>query len=140
MSEISEKNPNDPVVFYNLGVSAEKLEDYDAARKYYEKAIELDPSLSNAYNNIASIILAEDRIITEEMNSLGMSPADTKKYDELKAKKIEVIKQAIPYLQKTIELDPNNVNAMKYLKSIYYQTGENDKAKEVDAMIKEKEE
>ena len=27
MEEISAKNPNDPIVFYNLGVSAEKLED-----------------------------------------------------------------------------------------------------------------
>jgi len=139
MSEISEKNPNDPIVFYNLGVSAEKLEDFDSARKYYERAIELDPTLSNAYNNIASIILAEDRIITEEMNGLGMSSADAKKYDELKAKKIEIIKQAVPYLKKTIELNPENINAMKYLKSIYYQTGENDKAEEMDAMIKEKE-
>lgn len=139
MSEIAQKNPNDPIVFYNLGVSAEKLEDYEAAREYYEKAIELDPTLSNAYNNIASIILAEDRVITEEMNSLGMSSADAKKYDELKAKKIEIIKKAIPYLQKSIELNPDNINAMKYLKSIYYQTGENEKAQEMDAMIKEKE-
>ncbi len=139
MSEISQKNPNDPVVFYNLGVSAEKLEDFDSARKYYERAIELDPTLSNAYNNIASIILAEDRVITEEMNSLGMSSADAKKYDELKAQKIEIIKKAIPYLQKSIELNPDNINAMKYLKSIYYQTGENDKAQEMDAMIKERE-
>ena len=139
MSQIAEKNPNDPIVFYNLGVSAEKLEDFDKAKKMYEKAIELNPEMANAYNNIASIILAKDRKITEEMNKLGMSAADTKKYDELKAEKLEILKQAIPYLKKTIELDSSNVNAMKYLKSIYYQTEENDKAKEMDNLIKEAE-
>ena len=137
MSEIAEKNPNDPVVFYNLGVSAEKLEDKEKARDFYEKAIELDPEMVNAYNNIASIILADEREITEEMNKLGMSPAETKKYDELKDQKIEIIKEAIPYLKKTIELDSTNLNAMKYLKSIYYQTQENEKAEEIDKLIKE---
>ncbi|QTY27712.1 tetratricopeptide repeat protein [Flavobacterium sp. CS20] len=139
MSSIAEKNPNDPIVFYNLGVSAEKLEDFDKAKKMYQKAIELDPEMANAYNNIASIILAKDREITEEMNKLGMSPAETKKYDELKAEKIKVLKTAVPYLKKTIELDSTNINAMKYLKSIYYQTQENDKAEEIDKLIKEAE-
>lgn len=139
MSFIAKKNPNDPVVFYNLGVSAEKLKDFDKAKKMYLKAIELDPEMANAYNNVASIILAKDRKITEEMNKLGMSPADTKKYDKLKAEKIDILKEAIPYLKKTIELDSSNINAMKYLKSIYYQTQDNEKAQEMDKLIKEKE-
>ena len=102
-----------------------------------KKQLKLDPKMVNAYNNIASIILAEEREITEEMNKLGMSPSETKKYDKLKAEKIEIIKEAIPYLKKTIELDPTNLNAMKYLKSIYYQTQENEKAKEIDKLINE---
>jgi len=139
MSSIAEKNPTDPVVFYNLGVSAEKLEDFDKAKGYYLKAIELDPEMANAYNNIASIILAKDRILTEEMNKLGMSPEDTKKYEKLKAEKVEILKEAIPYLSKTIELDTSNTSAMKYLKSIYYQVGENEKAEEMDKLIQETE-
>lgn len=136
MSSISDLNPSDPIVFYNLGVSSEKLEDFDRAQEFYKKAIELDPKMANAYNNIASIILKEDRVITEEMNKLGMSAADTKKYDKLKEKKLKILREAVPYLKKTIELDSSNTNAMKYLKSIYYQTGENDKAKEMDELIK----
>lgn len=139
MSEVAEQNPNDPVVFYNLGVSAERLEDIEKAKAYYEKAIELDPEMANAYNNIASLILSEDKKITEEMNKLGMSAADTKKYEELKAKKVEVIKAAIPYLQKTIELDPSNIRAMKYLKNIYMLTENTEKSKEMDKIIKEAE-
>jgi len=139
MSSIAEKNPNDPVVFYNLGVSAEKLEDLEKAREYYNKAIELDPKMSSAYNNIASIILSKDRELTEEMNKLGMSPEDTKKYDKLKAEKNEILKEAIPYLNKAVELDSTNINAMKFLKSIYYQIGESEKAKEMDQRIKEAE-
>lgn len=137
MTSIAEKNPNDPVVYYNLGVSAEQLEDFDKAKEFYNKAIELDPEMANAYNNIASIILAEDRDITEKMNKLGMTPDDTKKYDKLKAEKIKILKRAIPYLKKTVELDSTNINALKYLKSIYYQTKENEKAEEMDKLIKE---
>lgn len=139
MSSIAEMNPNDPIVFYNLGVSAEKLKDFDKAKGYYLKTIELDPKMANAYNNVASIILAKDRVLTEEMNELGMSPEDTKKYDKLKAEKIEILKEAIPYLSKTIELDSTNINAMKYLKSIYYQTGNSAKAEELDDLIKKAE-
>lgn len=139
MSEVAKQNPNDPIVFYNLGVSAERLEDDTKATEYYKKAIELDPEMANAYNNIASIILSEDKKITEEMNKLGMSAADTKKYDELKLKKIEIIKAAIPYLQKTIELDTSNITAMKYLKNIYMLTENDAKAKEMDKIIEEAE-
>jgi len=139
MKEISELSPDDPNVLFNLGISSEQLEDYDSARKFYEKAIEIDPTYANAYNNLASIILAEERTIIEKMNGLTMSAEDTKKYDELKARKIEVIKEAVPYLKKSIELDPENVNAMKILRSIYSQTGDNAKAQEMDIMIKKKE-
>lgn len=139
MTTIAEKNPNDPIVFYNLGVGAEKLKDFDKAKKMYLRAIEIDPKMANAYNNVASIILAEDRVITEEMNKLGMSSADTKKYDKLKAEKLDILKEAVPYLKKTIELDSSNINAMKYLKSIYYQIQENEKAEELDKLIKETE-
>jgi len=139
MADISEISPDDPVIFYNLGVSTEKLKDFDKAKEFYLKAIELDPEMANAYNNVASIILKEDRKITEEMNKLGMSTADTKKYEELKKEKIEILNQAVPYLKKTIELDSSNVNAMKYLKSIYYQIGENDKAQAIDEKIQKAE-
>lgn len=136
MTSISEMSPNDPVIFYNLGVSAEKLEDFENARKYYERSIEIDPTFANSYNNIASLILARDRDITEEMNNLGMSAADSKKYDELKVQKIEIIKEAIPYLEKTIELNPDNINALKYLRSIFQQTGEEEKAAKIGEMLK----
>lgn len=139
MTSIAEKNPNDPIIFYNLGVSAEKLEDTDKAKEFYLKAIELDPKMANAYNNIASIILSKDRDLTEKMNKLGMSKEDTKKYDKLKAQKIEILKEAVPYLKKSVELDSSNINAMKYLKSIYYQIEENDKAQEMDKLIQEAE-
>jgi len=139
MSEVAQQNPNDPVVFYNLGVSAERLDDYDKAQEYYKKAIELDPEMADPYTNIASMIAEKAEKITEEMNKLSMSAADTKKYDKLKAEKVEVYKEAIPYLKKTIELNPSNVNAIKYLRSVYYQTQEEDKIEELNKLLEKME-
>jgi tetratricopeptide (TPR) repeat protein len=60
----------------------------EEAKSYYERAIALDPNYVDAYNNIAVVILEGEAAIVEEMNGLGMSAADNKKYDELKEKRL----------------------------------------------------
>ena len=44
MSEAIEKEPNNPVLYYNLGVVSGELGEKDVAISYYEKSIELRPN------------------------------------------------------------------------------------------------
>lgn len=135
MEGIVEKDPNNPSLYYNLGVSAFEMGDSDAAVAYYKKALELDPSLTDARLNIAAAILAKEAVIVEEMNSLGMSKADTQKYDELAEERKEVYKEALPYLEAVMENNPENREAMRTTMNIYYQLGENDKAEAIQAKL-----
>jgi len=128
MQEVVKKDPENPTLFYNLGVSSEQLGDKESAKDYYEKAIELDPEMVNAYINLAALTLSEERAIVEEMNSLGNSRADNKKYQELNEKKKQFYVDALPYLEKATELAPDNLDALQTKLNIYYQLGENDKA------------
>ena len=128
MKKIVKLKPNDPNLYYNLGVASEKNDKIEDAKEYYKKAIELNPEFVNAYINLSTAILAEEKEIVKEMNDLGMSDADQKKYEELKDKKKKYYKEAQPYLEKAIELEPNNVGAIQTLMNIYYQLGESKKA------------
>ncbi len=135
MEQVVQMDPDNPVLYFNLGVTAEKLGDTENSRKYYEKAIELDPSMVNAYINIAAAILQQEQPIVTEMNSLGMSAADNKRYKELEKQKTQFYVDALPYLKKAVELDENNLGALRTIMNIYYQTGEDAKAKEIKEKI-----
>lgn len=137
MEQVVAQNPNDATLYYNLGVSSAELGENDRAIEYYKKAIELDPSMSNARINIAFVILSQEAPIVEEMNSLGMSKADTKKYDELAEKRQQLYRDALPHLEKVIENDSDNVDAARTMMNIYYQLNQPEKAEKMKAKIAE---
>jgi len=128
MEGIVEKDPNNPTIYYNLGVTSYEIGNVEAAIKYYNKALELNPKLTEARLNIAAAILSGETAIVEEMNSLGLSKADTKKYDELAEQRKGLYRKALPYLEKVLEDNPKNVEAIRTTMNIYYQLGEAEKA------------
>jgi len=137
MEEILSKDSKNPTLYYNLGVTAYEMGDNKAAVEYYKKALELNPKMTEARLNIAAAILAKEAGIVEQMNGLGMSKADTKKYDELAEERKQVYSEALPFLEQVIENDPKNVDAIRTSMNIYYQLGENEKAEALKAKIAE---
>lgn len=122
------KDPNNATLYYNLGVSTAQLGDIDGAVNYYKKALEIEPGRVNAMINIAAAILSKDTPLFEEMNALGTSAKDYKRYDEIAAQRKAVFQEAIPYLEGAIEINPDNVEATRTLMNIYYQIDEETKA------------
>lgn len=139
MKEVVASDPNNPELYYNLGVGSSKNGDNEQAITYYKKAIELDPNYANAKINIAAIILSKEGPIIEQMNNLGTSNADYKKYDELKAQKSQLYKDAKPYLESALMLKPDNVELARTLMNIYSQLGEDEKFKAMKARLAEME-
>ncbi|MEC3908613.1 tetratricopeptide repeat protein [Tamlana sp. 2201CG12-4] len=129
LQKATEMDPTNPELQYNLGVIATDSDHPEEAKQHYQKAIELDPKYINAYINIAALILSEEKPILEEMNGLGTSEADNKRYDELKEKKQSLYKDAVPYLSQALDMDAENINAAKTLMNIYSILGETDKYK-----------
>ena len=56
MNEIVKTDPNNPELYYNLGVGAAKLGENEKAINYYNKALELKPDYGYAHINIAAIV------------------------------------------------------------------------------------
>ena len=120
---------------YNLGVIAAEAGDQETAKKYYNKAIALDPNYTDAQNNMAVLILQGEKDIIDQMNNLGSSAADNKRYDELRDERIALYKEAIPYLESTLRINPSNLQAAKTLMNIYSAIDETTKFKEMKAKV-----
>ena len=135
MQEATSKDPNNPELQYNLGVISYESGDMESAKIYYQKAVDLDPNYVNAQINMAALVLEEEKVIIEQMNNLGNTAADDRKYDELRAKRLEVYKSAIPYLKQALKTQPDNLQAGKTLMNIYSAIGETEKYKELKAKV-----
>ena len=131
------KDPENGILYYNLGVISSEQGENDSALEYYKKAIEFKPDYVDAYLNLVAVILDGEQSIVDEMNNLGTSKKDNIRYDELKVERENLYKECIPFLEKLIEVSPTNIDALNTLKNIYGVLGENEKFKDVSAKINE---
>ncbi len=124
LEEAIQMNPAEPTLHYNVGVMNMEQNNIDEAIESFKKAIELDPSYADAYNNIGAAMIEKTLPIIEEMNN---SLSDFDKYDKLQAKQLEIYKEALPYYEKAYEFDPNNIGTIQTLLGLYTNLEMNDK-------------
>lgn len=115
MQEAIALDPENPTLFFNLGVVNQNENKIEEAKGYYEKAIELDPEYGDAYMNLAITILSGEEAIVNEMNE---NLSNFKKYDELEQKQKALYREALPYLEKSDEIS-RSTDTVKSLLNIY---------------------
>jgi tetratricopeptide (TPR) repeat protein len=135
MEEAVKQDPSNPKLYFNLGVISAEQEDFVSAKKYYTKSLELNPEDINTNYNMAALVLQEENSLVEKMNLLGNTAVDNRKYDELQNEKNIVYKNAKPYLEKILSIDPKNESAAITLKGIYSVLGDTAKFKEMKALL-----
>lgn len=128
-------DPDNVDLIFNLGVISSNNNDLEKAKEYYQKVIDKDPTYVNAQTNMAALILDEEQNLNKQMNALGTSAADNKRYDELKAAKKNVYLKAIPYLEAVLKVEPNNIDVAKTLMSIFSAVGNNEKYNAIKTVV-----
>lgn len=136
VNEALAKNPNNVDLIFNLGVISGNSNQLEDAAKYYKKVIEIDPKYFNAYLNISELMLRKDEKFVEEMNKLGTSEKDNKRYATIKTEREKNFKEILPFLEKAVELKPENEPALKTLMSVYNALEMTDKYKALKARLK----
>lgn len=137
MGKIVASDPTNPEIYFNLGVGSGEIGNNEKAIEYYNKALELKPDYEGALINIAVLKLSAEDKLVEEMNSLGNSAADNKKYDELKKKREAIYADSLPYLERAYKLKPDNQEVIRTLMNIYGQLGNDAKYKEMKSKLVE---
>lgn len=139
IDNLIQQDPDDAATYYKiLGDGAYTKKEYEEAKKYYQKSVDEDPEMGDSYNGIASSILAKQEDVVEEMNELGMSDADQKKYDELQEERKSLLEEALPYMEKALEYDEDNINILRTLYQINSQLRNEDDANKYKKLMDEK--
>jgi tetratricopeptide (TPR) repeat protein len=130
-----QKDPTNPDLQFNLGIISSDAKDFETSKKYFLRAIELKPDYTQAYLQVALLILDQEKSYNDQMNSLGSSRSDNIKYDKLIEERNKMVYlAAIPYLEGAISTDPDNYQAVKTLSNIYSVVGDTKKYKKYKAM------
>ena len=134
-----EKDPENGILYYNLGIISSEQGESDDAKSYFEKAIEFKPDYTDSYVAIVNILLQEQTVIIGEMDKIAMSNkrSDILKYDQLKEDLNEVWRKCIPYCEKALVYDPNDLEVLKLLSQFYYKLDNLDGYKEINAKIEQ---
>lgn len=121
LKELVAKNPQDKISWYNLGVLASKDPAKRAeATEYFNKTIAIDPAYAPAYQNLTymTMDIDNDQKYIDEYNSLrkaGKMNEANKVMEDRRAR----FAKALPYAEKWHQADPNDLDAVSLLKSLY---------------------
>ncbi|TBW29109.1 lipopolysaccharide assembly protein LapB [Gramella sp. KN1008] len=135
LEDLAEKDPNDAETLNNIGLMYAEIGDTKKAVEFYDRALAIDEEMNNARINKVAAILSKERKIIDEMNGLGMSKADNERYEELDEERKELYAEVVPILEKAIEIEPNNTDAIKTAMNIYSNLGNQEKVDEMKAKL-----
>ena len=133
ITEQAQKNPTNKTYPYYLGIAYSTIGDNVKAEESYAKAVEIDPSFSDAYINLGGVILNKGINLFNEANKLPQNKQ--KEYDEMIKQANVQFDRALPYLEKANSLDPKSRLALDNLRTYYIVKRNQAKVDEINAKI-----
>lgn len=128
-----EKDPLNKTIWFALGTNYENVGNIAGAEEAYLKCIEIDSLYADAYYNMGAMFNNQAAEIIEKANELPLDAV--KEYDAAKAKADSLLEKALPFLEKSNELNPDNMATMQTLKQIYTILNMMDKLKAINERI-----
>lgn len=127
------KDPKNAQYYYVKGNITESLGDADASLAAFNKAIELDPKLGDAYAGLGRLYFNKAVKMSEEANKIK----DNAAYNKEMKKVDEAFKLSLPFFKKAVEINPKDVDNLTVLKNLYYRLKMDADFNAVDKQIKE---
>ncbi|MCD4679052.1 MAG: hypothetical protein K8S00_01570 [Bacteroidales bacterium] len=140
-----EKDPENQTLYFAIGSNYNSIVDDTAktveerangfieAEKSYIKAIEIDSAYFDPIYNLGALYFNEGIKIFEVADGISdfeLYAVEKEKYDAMWAK-------ALPYLERALEIDGENLNTLISLKQLYARTNQPEKLKKVNEKLKE---
>ncbi len=112
---------------------AQREQAFGNAGKSYAKALQLKPDYFDAAFNLGALNLNKASDILMKANNLP--PDASAEFAKMKKEADEYLAKAMPHLEKALEIQPTDVNAMNALRQIYTRLNLTDKKKALQDKI-----
>lgn len=117
MVAATEADPKNKTLKFALGATYDNMGKKPEAEAAYKAAIALDSMYFDAYYNLGAMHYNTGVEVYNKTKDLPMSKE--KEYNAGKKKYTEAFNKSLPYLEKALALQPNDVNTMLSLKEVY---------------------
>ena len=120
-----ESAPDNELLYYTQGLIYKDKKQIEKAEASYKKVLEIKPDHLDANFEMGALYFNRGVEWNNKSSNLPMS--ESKKMKEFDEKAIADFKTAIPYFEKTHELNANDVNVIQSLMKVYRMTGDDAK-------------
>jgi tetratricopeptide (TPR) repeat protein len=122
-----------PSIFFAVGTIYDQMGDVEKAISAYENAIKINNDYFEANYNLGALYVNQAADILDKANDLPLTAVE--EYDAEKARADVMLQKAVPYLEKSLELMPDDVNTMVSLKEIYTRLGMTEKLQGINEKL-----
>lgn len=127
-----DKDPKNSVLYFAAGTIYDKLGNREAVISNYKKAIEINPEYYDAYYNLGAFLFNEGKVLQDKANE----EKDMKKYEAGKKLADAKFAEALPYLERAVELRPDDMDIANILLQLYGRLNMDEKFMELKKKIK----
>jgi tetratricopeptide (TPR) repeat protein len=138
------KDTSNATIWFAVGTNYERMmnqQDVDSLKtafmneaiNAYEKALEINPDYFKAVYNLGAIYTNRARDLEIIAGNIPFDQQE--KYDSVKKLASENLEKARPYLEKALEIEPDDLDVMRVLKEIYARTNDKEKLSEINKRI-----
>lgn len=117
MEEAANADPKNKSLWFALGANYDNMGKRDNAEASYKKALAIDSMYFDALYNLGAMHYNAAVEIYNKVKDLPMSKE--KEYNAGKTKYTALFNKSLPYLEKALEIQSNDLNTLASLKEIY---------------------
>ncbi len=123
LNKAIEMEPNVAQYHFIMGNLYERSERFEEALAEYDKALAINPDYAEAYGGKGYVFARQGDVVGEKAAYIQ----DSKAYKAALAEQKEFYRKSVPFYEKAHEIDRENMDFVRALKSLYYRLDMDDK-------------
>jgi len=135
----AEQDPTNEILWFSLGSVYDNLGMQDEAVDAYSKSLGIKADYFDANYNLGALYFNKAVQMVNEANDMWkprMSKDEAAKQKDLEEGGKAMFSTSLPYLEKALEVEPNDRETLRSLRDIYARVGMDEKMLEVSAKLK----